>query len=192
MRFTLRSSRTAPLSARGVRIVKVFIRIWAGLTIAFGIGFAIVGALDWDRANASVDWPTAQGTVTESRVHHTTSSKRGHVRHHHAAHVVFRYTVDGREFTASRITFRTTTSSESAARERVAAYPVGATVTIHHAPDDPALACLEPGAGDWQWLPLAIGGVVVAVGALMGWLAPGMLATKLHQAGDPASPTSLG
>ena len=181
MRFTLRSSRTKTLSARGVRIAKVFVRIWAGLTIAFGIGFAIIGAIDWDRANASVNWPTAQGTVTESRIHHTTSSKRGHVRHHYAAHVMFRYTVEAREFTASRITFRTTTSSESAAREQVAAYPVGATVTVHHAPDDPALACLEPGAGDLQWLPLAIGAVAVAVGSAIGWFVPRRLDARLRE-----------
>ena len=181
MRFTLRSSRAKTLSARGVRIAKMFVRIWAGLTIAFGIGFAIIGAIDWDRANASVNWPTAQGTVTESRIHHTTSSKRGHVRHHYAAHVAFRYTVDGREFTASRITFRTTSSSESAANATVAKYPVGSSVTVHHAPDDPALACLEPGAGDLQWLPLAIGAVAVAVGSAIGWFVPRRLDARLRE-----------
>jgi hypothetical protein len=180
MRITPPSSRTVLTSARGIRFATWFVRIWAAMAIAFGIGFAIVGALDWDRAAASVGWPTAQGTITESRVHHTTTSKRGHVRHHHAAHVSFRYSVDGREFTASRITFRNMLSSESAARETVAAHPVGATVTVHYAPEDPGLACLEPGAGDWQWIPIAIGAVSAALGSAIGWFVPRRLEAKLR------------
>jgi hypothetical protein len=35
-----------------------------GMFVAFGIGGAVLGALEWDRAAASTGWPTVPGTVT--------------------------------------------------------------------------------------------------------------------------------
>ncbi len=148
---------------------------------AFGIGFAVIGALEWDRAAASVGWPTAQGTVTESRVHHTTRTKRGRTSNSWSPHVLYRYTVDGREMEAHRLSFRMSGTSESEARTVVDRYPVGSAVNVHHSPDDPSLACLEPGADDWQWIPLAAGGVATLLGLGMAWILPGKIAARMRE-----------
>lgn len=149
---------------------------------------ALIGARDWDRANASTGWPTAAGVVTESRVEHTTRTKRGKTSHSYAPHVEYRYEVAGEERTARCIAFRFTHSTESGAREAVARYPVGATVIVHHAPDDPGLACLEPGAGEWQWVPLAAGGGIALLGAGLWFGMRRVIAGKLRECSRTNAP----
>ena len=196
MRFSFKTSpvpagheRPRP-SPRTLRLVAWFIHAWTAVALVVGVGVALIGARDWDRANASVGWPTAPGVVTESRVSHTTRTKRGRTTHSHSPHVTYRYEVDGRERTASLITFRPTGSSESEAREVVARYPVGAAVTVHHAPGDPELACLEPGPGERQWVPLVAGGGIVLLGVGSWWVLRRVLKTKageLARADAPAA-----
>jgi hypothetical protein len=158
-----------------------FIRGMGIVAIAFGIGFAILGALEWDRAAASVGWPTAAGTVTESRVSHSTRTRRGRTSSIWSPLVSYRYSVDGREFEARRISFRIGSSSQSEAQAAVDAYPVGSAVTVRHSTDDPSLACLEPGPGDWQWVPVAIGAVAVLIGLGVAWIMPRKIDAKIRQ-----------
>jgi hypothetical protein len=161
---------------------KWFVRIWGAAAIAFGAAFAIVGALDWDRAADSVGWPTVAGTVVSSRVEHSTTHRRGRTTHSHSAHVSYRYAVAGRALESSRIGFRMHGSTESEARAIVERYPGGASVTVHHSPDDPTVACLEPGTGDLQWLPLAIGAFCVVMGAGIAWFVPRMIDARAQAA----------
>ena len=181
MRLRLRPSNPAPRSQRAIAVATWFIRVWGILVAAFGIGFAVLGAIEWDRASASVGWPTASGTVVESRVHHTTRTSRGRKSNSWSPHVQYRYAVDGREMAAHRLSFRVSSTSESDARAVVDRYPVGSAVNVHHSPDDPSLACLEPGADDWQWVPLAAGGVAVLLGLGMAWILPGKIAARMRE-----------
>ena len=181
MRLRFRSSNPAPRSQRTITIATWFIRGWGGLMAAFGIAFAVFGALEWDRASASVGWPTSPGTVTESRVHHTTRTKRGRTSNSWSPHVQYRYAVDGRDLEAHRLSFRMGGTSQADAQAVVDRYPVGSSVTVHHSPDDPSLACLEPGADDWQWVPLAAGGVAVLLGVGMAWILPGKIAARMRE-----------
>ena len=188
MRLRLRSSNLTPRSPRALAVAKWFIRGWGALAVAFGIGFAVFGALEWDRASASVGWPTAEGTVVESRVHHTTRTNRGRTSNSYAPHVTYRYSVDGRELESRRIAFRVSGSSQSEAKAVVDRYPAGSAVTVHHSPDDPSLACLEPGADDWQWVPLAVGAVAVLVGMCIAWILPGKIEARMLERAAATSP----
>lgn len=183
MRVRLRSPGLNPRSQRVLTVGTWFIRGMGVVGVAFGIGFAVLGALDWDRASASVGWPTAAGTVTESRVHHSTRTNRGRTSSSWSPHVNYRYSVDGREFEAHRISFRVSGSSQSEAQAVVDAYPVGTAVVVRHSPDDPSLACLEPGPGDWQWVPVAIGAVTVLIGLGVAWIMPRTLEARIRQFG---------
>ena len=188
MRLRLRSSNLTPRSPRALAVAKWFIRGWGARAVAFGIGFAVFGALEWDRASASVGWPTAEGTVVESRVHHTTRTNRGRTSNSYAPHVTYRYSVDGRELESRRIAFRVSGSSQSEAKAVVDRYPAGSAVTVHHSPDDPSLACLEPGADDWQWVPLAVGAVAVLVGMCIAWILPGKIEALMLERAAATSP----
>jgi hypothetical protein len=168
------------MTPRALLVGKWFIRVWAALAIAFGIGFALFGAVEWDRAIASTGWPTASGTVAESTVVHSTSRRKGRTSSSHTPRVTYRYVVDGREFEASRISFRVNSSSRTAADAVVAKYPTGASVTVHHSPDDPSLACLEPGTDEWQALPLGIGALALLLGLGVGWFVPRKLDARLR------------
>ena len=183
MRLRPRTPGLNPRSQRVLTIGTWFIRGIGLVGIAFGIGFAILGALEWDRASASAGWPTAAGTVTESRVHHSTRTHRGRTSSTWSPHVNYRYSVDGREFEARRISFRFARSSQSEAQAAVDTYPVGSAVTVRHSPDDPSLACLEPGPGDWQWVPVAIGAVTVLIGLGVAWIMPRKLEARIRQFG---------
>ena len=178
--------RLPDLNPRPRRVLAVgtwFIRGMGVVAIAFGIGFAVLGALEWDRATASVGWPTAVGTVTESRVLHTTRTKRGRTSSSWSPRVTYRYSVEGREFESQRISFRVSGSSQSEAQAVVDAHPVGTAVAVRHSPDDPSLACLEPGPGDWQWVPLAIGAAAVLVGFGVAWILPRKLEARIQAFG---------
>ena len=168
-------SRSFPMGARTRAVSRWFARIWGGAAIAFGLAFAVVGAVDWDRAADSVGWPTVTGTVVTSRVEHSTNHRRGRTTHSHSAHVSYRYEVDGRALESGRIGFRMHGSTESEARATVGRYPEGSSVTVRYSPDDPSVACLEPGTGDLQWLPLAIGAFCVVMGAGIAWFVPRMI-----------------
>ncbi|MFW5857973.1 MAG: DUF3592 domain-containing protein, partial [Planctomycetota bacterium] len=48
-----------------------------------------------------------------------------------------------------------------------AEYPVGAPVTVHHHPDRPDVAVLEPGPSGRVWETLGLGGVLLAAGAVL-------------------------
>ena len=180
MRARLRPPGLDPKSQRVLTVGTWFIRGMGLVGIAFGIGFAILGALDWGRASASVGWPTAAGAVIESRLHHSTRTKRGRTSSSWSPRVTYRYSVDGRGFEAGRISFRMSGSSQSEAQAVVDAHPVGSAVTVRHSPDDPSLACLEPGTGDWQWVPVAIGAGVVVVSLGVAWIMPRTLETRIR------------
>jgi hypothetical protein len=179
MRLRFRSKM--PATPRSLRFTKWFVWVWAALFVAFGVGAALLGALEWDRAAASTGWPTVSGTVVESKVIHSTTRHKGRTRESHSARVTYRYEVGGAELQGSRISFRFGSSSKSAAEATVEKYPEGSQVQVHHDPDDPSLACLEPGTGDWQWVPLAIAACAVLLGGGVGWFLPRKIDARIRE-----------
>jgi hypothetical protein len=100
-----------------------------------------------------------------------SSSGSGVSRTHYAARVHYAYEVDGRRFESDRIGLVSGSSSDpSGARETVARYSKGATVTAYVNQEDPSDALLEPGIA--PWLLIAFGAAAIlwlAIWELVAW-----------------------
>lgn len=173
MMIRLRSTKGMPASpesvARSLRFARWIVAVVCLGFACFGAAFIGIGIFDWTRAADSASWPTVQGTVVESRVVVTTSTRKGRTQRSHSARVVYRYAVGGRELEADRLSFRMHMGGEDAARDTVAAYPVGARVDVRHSPADPAVACLVPGTDAWQALPLGVGALAITFAGALWW-----------------------
>jgi hypothetical protein len=139
--------------------------------VAFGLLFVVIGGVvgffgvqTFQNAQASVDWSSARGQVTESRV--GTHDSDGTTMY--SAEVVYEYTVNGRNYINNRIKFgEGSTSNPRPAHNTVAQYPVGASVDVYYHPDDPLNAVLEPGtAGLGVWALPGMGGCFALAGLL--------------------------
>jgi hypothetical protein len=146
-----------------------FAAFWATLTVGFDVrcARAVIRQID------ARDFPTAQGTVTASAL--TPVTRKG--RRTEYADISYRYTVDGREHTGTRIRHGTE-RGDRLAREFVAGHRVGSVVKVYYDPMDPADALLLPGIyGTDLFMPLfllpfnavmlglAVGAVAVLRGA---------------------------
>ena len=132
------------------------------------VGFAValfVGKPILDNAKASEHWPSVAGAIVSSEV----VTKRGDDGTMYAADVVYDYTVDGRDYKCSTLSFGGdySSSSSSHAYEVTNKYPVGSEVRVFYAPEEPSTAVLEPGATWMSYLALGIGLVFLAVGLLV-------------------------
>lgn len=88
------------------------------------------------RAKASSAWPGVTGTIT--------AAERKKVLLRSQPRVTYSYAVNGKSFTGQRISFATAMPPKET-DAILARYPVGQTVPVHYAPENPAEAVLEPG-----------------------------------------------
>lgn len=108
-------------------------------------------------AAQSPHWPQVEGEIVVSEVVSNTSRKA-------LPKIVYRYTIDGKEFTATRIAFaqalthgftisystgnaEPSTTNRGLAQKLVATFPRGKKVVVFYSPQDPSLAVLRPGSG---------------------------------------------
>lgn len=138
------------------------------LPVAVG-GVIIYSAMPGvDEASRSADWPSTQGTVVVSEVVGTygdTVRRKGNAW---KAHVEYRYEVDGKRYTSSRISFSDYGSSiKSSHEERAGRYPAGREIQVFYDPKDPGKAVLEIGAPVVDYLTIAFGAVFVGIGGFM-------------------------
>jgi hypothetical protein len=146
--------------------------------VAAGVAMSYFGVRTFQNAQASTEWPSVRGQVTESRV--GTHDSDGTTMY--SAEVVYEYTVNDRHYVNDRIKFGEGSSSNPRpAHNTVAAYPVGASVDVYYSPDDPLNAVLEPGkSGFGVWaLPgmggcFALAGLFVVGASLIGALRGGL------------------
>ncbi|RMD80058.1 MAG: DUF3592 domain-containing protein [Gammaproteobacteria bacterium] len=123
---------------------------------AGGLGVAFWGWRVLQRSRRTARWPAVEGEIVESR------PRRPGEGDPLVPHIVFRYSVDGREH---RCAYRLPEGahpfsdySEALLRR----YPVGQRVRVHYDPEDPDRATLEPQARD-DWVLLALGLATAAV-----------------------------
>jgi hypothetical protein len=171
-RFGRRSKTREPtvITEREARWVVRIFTVFSAIFVLVGIFFTVQGVLEWDRAATSASWPTVQGTVTRSEVTSHRSTHKGRTSTSYHAHIEFDYEVDGRGLHGTRRSYKVLASSQSAANEAVAAYPIGRVVTVSYDPGDHEQAVLEPG---WDWsnaIPIAIGLFAVAFTGFIRWL----------------------
>jgi len=150
------------------------------MTLIFGgigLGLLLFGRSARRKALASQSWPTVAGTVTESEVkvtqHSSGSGMDAQETTHYRPVVKYQYSVEGMEYTGSRIAFGAMNSAHSAANAVVARYPAGASVTVRYDPEKPAEAVLETNTGGGGLLMvLGVGFLIFSVGsAVMGLVA---------------------
>ncbi|ADI02888.1 DUF3592 domain-containing protein [Syntrophothermus lipocalidus] len=133
-----------------------------------GIAVTIWGARIVYQALASLSWPSCPGRVVSSQVKDISHEPRDGPSYW--AEVVYRYTVDGKEYTSENVFFgQYSSGSPGPARRLVDRYPAGKEVTVHYAPDNPALAVLEIGFSWAAFAVLLIGIIFTAVGAAGIW-----------------------
>ncbi|MFH1709375.1 MAG: DUF3592 domain-containing protein [Planctomycetota bacterium] len=129
-----------------------------------------VGIRDLARACASVNWPTAAGTVTESRVIRYPNSRRTYSDDEvSSAAVAFQYEfkVGTVVFEGYRIAFDDSGSTVYPhARAFIARYPEGGDITVHYMPEDPATCLIEPGSRASLWALPGFGGLFFVVGGI--------------------------
>lgn len=126
------------------------------------IGYA--GAQSWEGI-ASRGWPAVPGEVVSSQVV-ATQGGTGSASHSggHRALVRYAYTVDGVRHEGDRISVARVSKTRAHAAEVAARFPEGAPVEVHHDPDDPARALLEPGVTVAGVLPAALGVALLVAG----------------------------
>ncbi len=104
----------------------------------------------------SRNWPTTEGTVTESDV-------SGHKRVE--LYVSFRYAVDGVEYTGDHIRFGDHVMSKEAMAAVRTKYRKSAPVTVYYDPARPAVSVLEPGihVGNFLYLVMILAALAAGV-----------------------------
>ena len=134
--------------------------------VAAVFGGAAAGAIGIARASRS--WPTVPGRVVRSEIR---TNRKANVLPGYRTLVRYEYVVggeehEGRELAGGDFPYR---SARGAAR-RLAAYPVGAPVTVRYDPTEPEIAVLETGVSpDVLYLPAIATMLVAAALAILSW-----------------------
>jgi len=134
--------------------------VLAGLILALGAYGTVQGVL-------TLRWPRAEATVTTAELARqimTTRDPDGRAREEswNSFHVLYRYTVDGREYVAGGVEPYDFGMQNSAGAAKMSErHPPGSTAVVAYDPANPAIAFLEPG-------PSSFALVLIAIGAVMG------------------------
>jgi hypothetical protein len=168
------SSRLSPeAQARWAVGVMLFFMLFGGLIAFFGYR-------DVARASASQNWPTAKGTVLESRVTFTPAG--GTVGDEVSSGAVwFRYSykVGKAEYEGFRIAYgKEGSGAYPHAREFMAKYPEGGEITVRYMPDNPAECVIEPGLNIQLWAQPGFGALFFVVGCIGLVILPKLIREK--------------
>lgn len=98
----------------------------------------------WSAHTSATSWRKTQGHIIQSEWSYKPGFFPGELIRRRQAQIVYRYSVDGREFEGSQVELIEFTS-RSDSREELRRYPEGSQVTVYYQPDDPANAALRTG-----------------------------------------------
>lgn len=141
-------------------VLLVFVLPWTAATVA-GDAFAVSTMV---RQAQTASWPSVQGTIIRSEV----EAKRSNKSTTYGADLAYSYTVDGQRYEGNQE--RTTVwraGDRGFAEERVARYPVGATLPVYYQPGQPTEAVLQPGMDSSELFLLMM---LVPFNLVMLWL----------------------
>jgi len=124
------------------------------LVLLSGIAITAWGWRILRQAQQKKQWPTTEGTITESE----PVSKHDDL----LPHIVFSYQVAGHHYQQTFQFPDDTNPLPEFSRAYVKKYPVGQTVLVYYDPGQPQTATLEP-ATQGDWMVLAIG-ILMAFG----------------------------
>lgn len=118
------------------------------LLAAFVLLFAVLAWRAWQVKQASPQWPTVMGQVTESRAfaRNETGDQRGTPTHEWLTEVRYDYTVDGVRYSGNTLrAFGLHHFNEEQALAELAPFGVGKTVPVYYDPAKPSRSVLIPG-----------------------------------------------
>ena len=131
------------------------------VSLVAGLVLLILGVRDIMGGMKSRSWPTTDGYVNSATIQKHYPSTSDHTRTPtYTPKVYYEYTVDGKKYTAHRVSFSGATGGKYGdAEEVVNRYPVGSKITVYYDPDNRAESVLEPGFV-WTSLIMALAGLV--------------------------------
>jgi len=137
-------------------------RLGIALTLVIGLASIGFGAYSYStQSTALSSATTVEGTITSPSVEeHSTKGVS------YTPQATFTYTYRGENYTSSNVypgTLARDFDTESAAREELAGYEPGTTVTVYVPPDSPGAGYLEHESSNKPFLLLGVG--VLFVGA---------------------------
>lgn len=164
-------------------------RIPLGLKLFLGI-FILVGAIavgcglyNLIRSVRCANWPTTDGVVESANItRHEGDADHGDT---FSAEITYQYSIAGIHFEGTRLAFGAMSSSSAYAQGVVNRYPVGKTVVVHYAPEDPQNSVLETGVHGGTWICFGVGALFMLAGIMFL-----QFFSKANAAGQPAPTTS--
>ena len=140
--------------------------LFFSLFAAMGLIAVIIGYGIYAEGENAKTWPTTTGTITNNFISSDwTSGSDGSGGHYsYYPNVVYEYQVGATSYTGYRISIVNSGSSDSSYTQNVLNYYyVGAPVTVHYDPNDPAKSVLEIG-GPADFVFLIVGLVFTSIG----------------------------
>ncbi len=146
----------------------------------FPLPFILIGAFTFyfgvkevRRANDSLMWPVADGTIQNSTVAYHSGNDGGGTYH---AEVFYQFAVDGRTRSGNKVAFGDYGSSNpSHAQGIVDRYPKGKEVKVYYQTGAPDVCVLEPGLKGQAWFMPGFGLIFFISGILMAIFLPGLV-----------------
>ncbi|GLQ48449.1 hypothetical protein GCM10007862_35000 [Dyella lipolytica] len=131
------------------------------------IGVAILGyARKMDsKAKESLAWPSTDGEISHSAVLYQTNTSTDSAQTY-KADIAYRYKVNGKSYSSSRISLLDLSSSTRSAQNTVDRYPDNSSVQVYYNPANPAEAVLKPGESSGLTFLYLFGGLFAVAGLL--------------------------
>lgn len=122
-------------------------KVAMGIALIIGAPFLVMPTIKkFNQARQSSSWPQTEAKITKSEV--VRESRRGKPSWN--PKISYHFTVEGREYTSSQVSWRGFATPIPAHAEEVAEkYPVGSVHKVFYSPDDPSQCVLESGT---NWL----------------------------------------
>ncbi len=132
--------------------------------IVFGGALLATGSWGVGHGLATLKWPRTAATIVDAElVRQTANSRRadGSVEQWNSFHVLYAYSVGGRDYVSGRVEPYDFGMQNSAGAEKMRArHPVGSAAQVAYDPNEPATAYLEPGPSSFS---LALSGIGAAI-----------------------------
>ena len=119
------------------------------------------GLNDIQRALTAQNWPTVTGRIVSSQIHYT-----GKHSSNYEPTIHYVYTVNDRVYAGSEI-YPHWFWSRRTTQNALAEFPLGHTVPIHYAPDNPSRAILLPGWGSGIFQGLICGTLMLSIAGIL-------------------------
>jgi hypothetical protein len=161
---------TAPKIAKRERKMRQSLAFGRNL-IVLALIILIPGLWAAYKSALTLRWPRADAKVVDARLrlqtmpNNSTTQRRQQPDVTASFHVLYSYSVGGREYLSSRVEpYDFGMQNSAGARKMQDRHPVGSTAKVAYDPDDPTVSYIEPGPSSMSLMMVGIGVVIAASG----------------------------